>query len=60
MESLNQIDLVELARARRLAPWGMIDATSLRGIEQPLEGVHFLSHSQRYLDQVPSASFAVR
>jgi branched-chain amino acid transport system substrate-binding protein len=37
----------------RLAPWGMIDATSLRGIEQPLEGAHFLSHSQRFLDQVP-------
>ena len=37
----------------RLAPWGMIDATSLKGIEQPLEGAHFLSHSQRYLDQVP-------
>jgi branched-chain amino acid transport system substrate-binding protein len=38
----------------RLAPWGMIDATSLKGIEQPLEGAHFLSHSQRYLDQVPA------
>jgi branched-chain amino acid transport system substrate-binding protein len=37
----------------RLAPWGMIDATSLKGIEQPLEGAHFLSHSQRFLDQVP-------
>ncbi len=37
----------------RVAPWGMIDATSLKGIEQPLEGAYFLSHSQRYLDQVP-------
>jgi len=37
----------------RIAPWGMIDATSLKGIETPLEGAHFLSMSQRYLDQVP-------
>jgi branched-chain amino acid transport system substrate-binding protein len=37
----------------RLAPWGMIDATSLKGIEEPLEGAYFLSHSPRYLDQVP-------
>lgn len=37
----------------RIAPWGMIDATSLSGIEQPLDGAHFLSHSQRFLDQVP-------
>jgi branched-chain amino acid transport system substrate-binding protein len=37
----------------RLAPWGMIDATSLKGIEQPLEGAYFLSHSPRFLDQVP-------
>lgn len=42
-------------RMARLAPWGMIDATSLKGIEAPLEGAYFLSHSQRYLDQVPAA-----
>lgn len=41
-------------RMARLAPWGMIDATSLKGIEEPLEGAYFLSHSQRYLDQVPA------
>jgi branched-chain amino acid transport system substrate-binding protein len=40
-------------RMARLAPWGMIDATSLKGIEEPLEGAYFLSHSPRYLDQVP-------
>jgi branched-chain amino acid transport system substrate-binding protein len=37
----------------RLSTWSMIDATSLKGAEDALEGAYFLSHSQRYLDQVP-------
>jgi branched-chain amino acid transport system substrate-binding protein len=39
---------------KRFAPWGMIDATSLTGVEGALEGMHFLSSSARYLDQVPA------
>ncbi len=40
-------------RAARAAPWGMIDATSLKGIEAATEGMYFLSSSARYLDEVP-------
>lgn len=40
-------------RAARFAPWGMIDATSMEGIEDALQGMHFLSSSARHLDQVP-------
>jgi branched-chain amino acid transport system substrate-binding protein len=41
-----------LSKRARLAPWGMIDATSLAGTEDALEGMYFLSQSPRYLDQV--------
>jgi branched-chain amino acid transport system substrate-binding protein len=44
-----------LSKRARLAPWGMIDATSLAGTENALEGMHFLSQSPRYLDQVPDS-----
>ena len=40
-------------RAARAAPWGMIDATSLKGIESAIEGMYFMSSSARYLDEVP-------
>jgi branched-chain amino acid transport system substrate-binding protein len=43
-------------RVSRLAPWGMIDATSLVGVEDALEGMNFISQSPRYLDQVPASS----
>jgi branched-chain amino acid transport system substrate-binding protein len=40
-------------RVTRFAPWGMIDATSMSGIESAVEGMYFLSSSARNLDEVP-------
>lgn len=46
------------AKMARIGPWGMIDGVSLAGIEDALEGAYFLSHSPRWLDQVPAETRA--
>lgn len=42
------------SRVARLAPWGIIDGVSLKGLESAVEKSYFLSHGPRWLDQVPA------
>jgi branched-chain amino acid transport system substrate-binding protein len=52
---LRQSQEIGLAsRVARLAPWGIIDGISLKGIEAAVENAYFLSHAPRWLDQVPA------
>jgi branched-chain amino acid transport system substrate-binding protein len=56
---LRQIHELGLSsKMARIGPWGMVDGVSLAGIEDALEGCYFLSHSPRWLDQVPEANRA--
>jgi branched-chain amino acid transport system substrate-binding protein len=52
---LRQSQEIGLAkRMARLGPWGIIDGVSLKGLEAATDKAYFLSHSPRWLDQVPS------
>jgi branched-chain amino acid transport system substrate-binding protein len=42
-------------KVARFGPWGIVDGVNISGLEEPLEGAYFLSHSPRRLDQVPAA-----